>query len=159
MTQSVTEIYKRLRPFIQRQINEAGQGRRSVGAGTEFAVYVPLTTPLTSTAWDGDAYSTVGTSTLIDTSAVFGVPAGVKALSVQIVVKDSAAWGAGEYWLALGPSSGVYYMATVSCYGGDLLGRNNAIVNCDANGDIYYRIGASGAGTLDAWINVLGYWI
>jgi len=36
-------------------------------------------TPLTSTAWDGgDAFSTTA-KTLIDLSAVFGVPAGVKA--------------------------------------------------------------------------------
>jgi len=121
--------------------------------------FVPLTTPLSSTAWDGDAYSTVATSTLIDLSAVFGVPAGVKAVLVSVAVRDSAAWGAGGYGLNLGPSSTYYYANSTTCYGGNLYGRGYGPVPCDANGDLYYRCQASGAGTLDIDLRIWGYWI
>ena len=50
---------------------------------TDFGRPVFLTTPLTSTAWDEDSYSTTA-KTLIDLSEVFGVPAGVKAVMVKI---------------------------------------------------------------------------
>lgn len=47
-----------------------------------------LTTPLTSTSWDGDARSTTA-KTKIDLSAVFGVPAGAKGILVRLVARDS----------------------------------------------------------------------
>jgi hypothetical protein len=127
--------------------------------GYRTYTFVPLDTPLTSTSFDGDAFSTVGTSTLIDLSAVFGVPAGVKAVLADVSIRDSAAWGAGEYRLDLGPSSTYYYAFRAACYGGDLLGRGQGVVPCDANGDVYYRTAASGAGTLDVTVRIWGYWI
>jgi hypothetical protein len=127
--------------------------------GYRAYVFVPLDTPLTSTSFDGDAFSTVGTSTLIDLSAAFGVPAGVKAVLADVAIRDSAAWGAGEYRLDLGPSSTYYYAFRAACYGGDLLGRGQGVVPCDANGDVYYRTEASGAGTLDVTVRIWGYWI
>ena len=33
------------------------------------------------------------------------------------------------------------------------------IVPCDANGDIYYQIAASGTGTMDVNIQIWGYWM
>jgi hypothetical protein len=134
---------------------------RKILTGTPYSAYwfVPLDTPLTSTSFDGDAFSTVGTSTLIDLSAVFGVPAGVKAVLADVSIRDSAAWGAGEYRLDLGPSSTYYYAFRAACYGGDLLGRGQGVVPCDANGDVYYRTAASGAGTLDVTVRIWGYWI
>ena len=127
--------------------------------GYRAYVFVPLDTPLTSTSFDGDAFSTVGTSTLIDLSAVFGVPAGAKAVLADVAIRDSAAWGAGEYRLDLGPSSTYYYAFRAACYGGDLLGRGQGVVPCDANGDVYYQTAASGAGTLDVTVRIWGYWI
>ena len=47
---------------------------------TAFGRPVFLTTPKTSTSWDGDARSTTS-ATKIDTSTVFGIPDGVKRLS------------------------------------------------------------------------------
>ena len=47
-----------------------------------------LTTPLTSTAWDGDAYSTTA-KTKIDLSSVFSAPAGIKAVLVAGTIADS----------------------------------------------------------------------
>jgi len=78
---------------------------KSYKNGTLYAGYafVPLTTPLTSTAWDGNAYSTTA-KTLIDLSAVFGAPAGIKAILAFVVVRDSGS-ATGDTWLILGPTS------------------------------------------------------
>ena len=120
--------------------------------------FYPLTTPLTSTSWDGDAYSSGG-PTLIDTSAVFGAPAGIKAAAVRLTARDSAVFGTGGLYLIIGPSSSYCY--AVSCYpfGGDVHNTAAGIVPCDANGDFYYKIVASGSLTLDAWIEIWGYWL
>ena len=33
------------------------------------------------------------------------------------------------------------------------------ICPCDANGDIYYQIVASGTNTMDCWLEIWGYWL
>lgn len=30
---------------------------------------------------------------------------------------------------------------------------------CDANGDIYYQLTASGSGTMDIYLEIWGYWL
>lgn len=129
--------------------------------GLHIGRFVPLTTPLTSTAWDGDAYSTVGSSTLIDLSAVFGVPANVKAISVTITCRDSGSAAATNLGVQLGPSNTYYYAGDVKCSGiaNDAFASVGPVaVPCNADGDIYYRLAASGAGTLDVWLRIWGYW-
>lgn len=118
--------------------------------------FVPLTTPLTSTSWDGDAYSDVA-ATLIDLSAVFGVPAGVKAVLIRLVCRDSVAWGTGDLYFSVSPAAGTYAVVAQP-YGGDVSSQTTGVCPCDANGDIYYTINASGAGTMDCWIQIWGYW-
>lgn len=119
-----------------------------------------LTTPLTSTAWDGDSFSTTA-KTLIDLSSVFGVPAGVKAVLVRLTARDSGS-SAGYCQLALSPNSTAGSVA-VQCYlqgvANDVYVSANGIVPCDANGDVYYQVVASGSGTLDAFIEIWGYWL
>src|SRR5690606_34758952 len=77
---------------------------------TNYGVFKPLATPLTSTAWDGDAYSTAS-KTLIDLSVVFGAPAGIKAALVNVSMRDSGSAGA-DCLLILSPNntsgSGLY---------------------------------------------------
>jgi hypothetical protein len=126
--------------------------------GVEYPGYsfVPLSAPLTSTAWDGDAYSTTA-ATLLDLSAVFGVPANVKAVAVRLACNDSAAWGTNNLYVSLGPSASYYYALACHAFGGDVRNSVQGIVPCDANGDLYYRILASGAGTLDVFIEIIGY--
>jgi hypothetical protein len=125
----------------------------------EIGRFVPLTTPLTSTAWDGDAYSTTA-KTKIDLSAVFGVPAGVKAVLFSVYLRDSGS-AAGTCDLILSPNntdlSGLY----TACSGvaNDKFVGNGPIVPCDANGDVYYQIRASGVGTMDIYLEVWGYWL
>ena len=115
--------------------------------------------PLTSTSWDGDSYSTTA-KTLIDLSAVFGVPAGVKAVYVKTAIRDSGSAAADcilylscESQNNLGPSTDCKRITN------DVYVRDMLIVPCDANGDIYYQIVASGAGTFDVIMQVWGYYI
>ncbi len=119
-----------------------------------------LTTPLTSTSWDGDAYSTTA-KTKIDLSTVFGVPAGVKAILVRLIARDSGS-SAGHCQLALSPNNTAGSVAVQAYLQGvpnDAYVSVNGIVPCDENGDVYYQIVASGTGTLDAVIEIWGYWL
>ena len=118
-----------------------------------------LTTPLTSTSWDGDSYSTTA-KTLIDLSEVFGVPAGVKGILVRLVARDSGS-SAGYCQLGLSPNSADSVAVQAYLHGvpNDVYVSVNGIVPCDGNGDVYYLIAASGTGTLDAFIEIWGYWL
>lgn len=121
-------------------------------------IFTPLETPLTSTSWDGDSHSTTS-ATVIDLSSVFGAPAGIKAALVRIEARDSAAWGSSGLYIALGPSSSYYYTLTCPVFGGDVSNFVEGIVPCDSNGDIYYRIIASGTNTMDVDMRIFGYFL
>lgn len=126
---------------------------------TDFGRPVFLTTALTSTAWDGDAFSNTS-KTKIDLSSVFSVPAGVKAVLVKVALRDSAS-ASGLYYVQFsGVSSGTNYSLTVEAPPvNDRFGYGQGIVPCDANGDIYYNIIASGSGTMDIYLEIWGYWL
>lgn len=127
---------------------------------TDFGRPVFLTTPLTSTSWDGDSFSTTS-KTKIDLSTVFGVPAGVKAILVRLVARDSGS-SSGICQLGLSPNKtadSVAMQAYLQGVANDVYVSANGIVPCDANGDVYYQITASGTGTLDAFIEIWGYWL
>ena len=116
-----------------------------------------LTAPLTSTDWDGDARSTTA-KTLIDLSALFaGVPAGVKAVLVAGAVRDSGSNGA-DCCMYLSPNNTASQGMAIDCHTiNDRYQRYSFVVPCDANGDIYYQIVASGASTFDAYLEIWGY--
>ena len=122
--------------------------------------WVYLATPLTSTDWDGDARSTTA-KTLIDLSVVFaGIPAGIKAVLVGVTLRDSgSAASTGGCFLILSPNSTANIGQTFRASGlaNDANGGGSAIIPCDSNGDIYFQCNASGAGTLDVWIEIHGY--
>lgn len=127
---------------------------------TAFGRPVFLAAPLTSTAWDGDARSTTA-KTKIDLSVVFGVPAGAKGIFVRLVARDSGS-SAGYCQFALSPNATANSVAAQAYLQGvpnDVYVSVNGVVPCDANGDIYYQIVASGTGTLDAFIEIWGYWL
>jgi len=137
---------------------EIGRLKVLEGGGGGF---VPLTTPLTSTAWDGDAYSTTG-KTLIDLSSVFSAPAGIKAVEVRLQSRDSGSATTSNLLFGISPNDTDLDLAVASFprgkpnnYGDTASG----ICPCDANGDVYYQINASGSGTLDAWIWIYGYYV
>ena len=126
----------------------------------DFGRPVFLTTPLTSTSWDGDAFSTTA-KTLIDLSAVFGVPAGVKAILVRMAARDSASYANSGLYISLSPTNAAGGAAILRPAGivNDVYTDGMFIVPCDANGDVYYQIVASGTGTLDATIQIWGYFL
>jgi len=130
------------------------------GSGNLYGRPVFLTTPKTSTSWDGDAYSTTA-KTKIDLSDVFGVPAGVKAILVRLVARDSGS-SSGYNYIGLSPNNtdgSVAIQAYLQGVPNDVIKTDNGICPCDANGDVYYQITASGTGTLDAWLEIWGYFL
>lgn len=124
---------------------------------TETEAWIYLTAPLTSTSWDGDAKSTAS-KTLLDLSSVFSAPAGIRAILVYVSVNDSGS-AANDTYLVLSPNNtanqGMVFNPERA--GNDYYGRYSAVVPCDANGDIYYQIAASGANTFDVVIQIWGY--
>lgn len=123
--------------------------------------FVPLSDRITSTSWDGDARSTTA-KTLIDLSAVFsGVPAAIKAVLIHVAARDSGS-AAGTPYVLFSPNNTAGAGAFGLKLGGapnDVIWDGQGIVPCDANGDIYYEVAASGASTLDVWLEIWGYWI
>ncbi len=139
--------------------NDARGDARYAPIGRTY--FVPLATGLTSTSWDGDARSTTA-KTLIDLSAVFGVPAGVKAVYVAVSCRDSASASTNNLFVLLSPNNTAGSGQIINRISGqvnDYWQDVNAICCCDPNGDIYYQIAASGAGTMDIYLTILGYWI
>ncbi|MBN1640367.1 MAG: hypothetical protein JXA09_03955 [Anaerolineae bacterium] len=132
----------------------------SVKGGADYEVYAlhPLTSPLTSTSYDGDAFSDTA-KTKIDLSAVFGAPAGIAAGSFALAVRDSGA-AANDTYLILSPNdtadSGPACSPPVC---DDRWGRGSATVPCDSGGDVYLQIAASGANTFDAYVELWGYYL
>jgi hypothetical protein len=127
---------------------------------TNYGVFKPLTTPLTSTAWDGDSFSTTS-KTKIDLSAVFSVPAGVKAVLVAGTIADSGS-ATADCSFRLSPNN----TANQAPLALKIKGVENSysqpysgIVPCDSNGDIYYQIVASGTGTMAIFLQIWGYWV
>lgn len=128
---------------------------------TDFGRPVFLTTPLTSTSWDGDSFSTTA-KTLIDLSEEFGVPAGVKAVLVQLIARDSGSAASTNIFFGISPNNtdaSCPVMAVGRGLPNDTMVYATGVCPCDANGDIYYQIVASGTGTMDCWIRIWGYWL
>lgn len=117
----------------------------------------PLTAPLTSTDWDGDAYGTVG-KTLIDVSTVFGTPPGVRALLCYVAISDVGS-DTADCYLVLSPNdTDLQGMAVCAGATKQQFHRECIVVPTDANGDIYYQSVTSGAGTMSIVLQVWGYW-
>ena len=137
---------------------DAGDG----GILASYGRPVFLTSPLTSTSFDGDSFSTMANAAVIDLSTAFSAPAGIKAALVNLQARDSGSAGsATDLYVALGPSATTTYALGVHLQGvvNDAYGADTGIVPCDANGDVYYKITASGPGAMDVWIRILGYWL
>ena len=110
-----------------------------------------LATPLTSTSWDGDNKGT-GDRATVDLSAVFGVPAGVKAVLMSIQTTGDAA----NDYIRFGPNSGNNFALTCRTTVASQIAHASGIVPCDANGDVYcYTSGT--VESVQVWI--WGYWL
>jgi hypothetical protein len=121
--------------------------------------WVFLQAPLTSGDWDWDAYANAG-PLLIDLSAVFGVPAKVRAVVLQARAYDTVAGPTGVPYFTVGPTNTAYESVTTEPIGSGIIYSNNGVCPCNADGDIYYRtISAGGAATLHCSIEIFGYYI
>jgi hypothetical protein len=107
-----------------------------------------LTTPLTSTSWDGDSKTSANNGT-IDLSAVFGVPAGVTAVLVRLSARSTSVT---DYGL-LGPSSGQPNALVARTQVANIYIDTMGIVPCDGSGDMYF----TASGTVLTIIEIWGY--
>ena len=119
-------------------------------------VILPQASRLISTSWDGDARSTTG-ATAIDMSTVFGTPANIDALWLRVSIRDSGSASAVA-WIrfdnvAPGDDSVVVRTADIN----DRWADQYPVVATNSDGDIYFDCQATGVGTLDVDIIVLGY--
>lgn len=145
--EKVVDRIKRLEREVERlRVKESGK-------------FIALTTPLTSTDWDGDSFSTTA-KTKIDLSAVFGVPAGVKAVLINIGIRDSNSL-IGDPYIVLSPNSTSLsgFMHRIKGLPNDYPYYHQVVVPCNSDGDIYYQIAATGTDTMDVWIEIWGYWL
>lgn len=119
-------------------------------------IWTYLTAPLTHASWTNAHLSTTA-KTLIDLSAVFGVPVGVKAVLVRVVMQDSGA-GSADYSLLLSPNN-----TSASGLGPRCMPANDrwndwsGVIPCNSDGDIYYQVYASGSGSMDVYLEIWGY--
>ncbi len=130
---------------------------RNAAYYTAYA-FVPLTTYLTSTSWDGDMRPTTA-KTLIDLSAVFGVPAGIKAVVLYVGVLDTGSASVDTMMLLSDDNTNLSGVAMSPMPVNSRMCRGVLTVPCDANGDIYYQIVAASGSSFSAHIQVVGYFI
>jgi len=115
--------------------------------------------PLTNTNFNGDSFSDVASWTKIDLSADFSMVPIASAVVLEVSARDSASASTDCYLAIAGGSS-----PTVSQFVGphglanDAWHRSRLIVPCDANGDLWYQIQASGSNTFDLWLRIFGYY-
>lgn len=123
--------------------------------------WIDLNTPLTSTTFDGDLFSTTS-KTKIDLSEAYGVPPGVRAVMVAGAVRDSGSVNSDCYML-LDPSDtadkGAVPIDAPRSGNNHFRRFGGLICTCDAGGDIYYQIKASGSSTFKVYLEIIGYQI
>jgi hypothetical protein len=144
-------------------INYAGDIKPS-RSSTSYtgSVFVPLTTPYTNTSFDGDSFSDVSSNTKIEnTSWSTTIPASATAVLLKVQVRDSGSAGTSGLYFAVNGSSSVSTFTVLA----DPSGKDNddwiyetAVCPCN-NGDLWYRCNASGAGTMEVYLEIWGYWI
>lgn len=113
--------------------------------------------PLTSTSWDGDGYST-GNGT-IDWNAVFGVPTTAKAVVLRVSVRDSGGAGYSISFKAKSTTTEYGFACRTTAAAANKFHDSHGVVPVAADETSYYSIVASGAGTLDVWIWVVGWYV
>jgi hypothetical protein len=120
-----------------------------------------LTSPLTSTSYDGDRFSSQS-PTLLDLSVLFGAPANIKAVLLRAAARDSASAGTNNLYIYLSPtnSGGVAPLVVrPSGLPNDYWIEQMGIVPCTAAGDIYLATAASGSSTLAVRLEIWAYWL
>jgi len=141
----------RVWPLISKLVNIIYTGDLfPVRGGTTYTAYaiVPLTTPLTSTDWDGDAKTTADNGT-IDLSADFGAPANIKGVFATLSITNATA----DVRASLGPDASSKCL-TSRVQVANQYDHNVGFVPCDSNGDIYFSCNADVA---KVHVTIIGY--
>ena len=128
---------------------------------SDRGLFHALTTPLTSTSYDGDLYSTTARA-LVDLSVAFGAPANIKAALVRIACRDSASAATNNLYVLVSPNNTAGSAALIARPSGlpnNFYAEVAGICPCDSNGDVYIQIAASGTNTMTVNIQIWGYWL
>lgn len=133
--------------IVDTSVNTNKKISRETLAGWYF-----LSTPLTSTSWDGDTKG-IGDRAIVDLSTVFGVPAGVKAVLMSIQTQGDAA----NDYIRFGPDSSNNFTLTCRTQVAGQIAHASGIVPCDANGDVYCYTSTTNVEGVQVWI--WGYWL
>lgn len=124
--------------------------------------FVPLTTPLTHSSFNGDSFSDVGSNTKIEnTSWSSTIPGEAKALLIRCACRDSgSAATAGLHFALHGTSAAADPTLVVRPSGkaNDDFAEQVGFVPC-TDGDLWYQCNASGTTTLDVYLWCFGYCI
>lgn len=117
--------------------------------------FIPLATPATSTAFDGDLYDVDNDEVTVDTSASFGIPAGVKAVLIGVSARCPTIGKA----FRIGPSSLNFYAMELHSQVASGWIDAHGIAPCNADGDIYIQTDAEHGAEFEIWMEISGYWI
>ena len=116
----------------------------------------------TNTDFDGDSFSTVAAHTKIEnTSWSTTIPSDARGLLIRIQAADSGSAGNTNINFRLYATAGAGLAAARVDLDGvpnDSLVNQTVLIPC-TDGDVWYRCTASGAGTMDVWLRVFGYWV
>ncbi len=101
--------------------------------GTAYTGYVvvPLQNALTSTEWDGDAKAA---DAVISLSAVFGAPAGIKAIFARLSFADETV----GVQCGIGPQNGVFALLGTT-QSPDVACSVSGFTPCDGDGNVYFH--------------------
>ena len=137
--------------------------------GTDYTGYIYVPIPgdgRTHSSWNGDAKSDINPGALLNLQAGWSTnfPAGVRAVAVRLIARDSGTFPAQGLFLSVGPTQAYPWAVSVRPLGGDAGAPNGywaeACGNCPTDGnDIYVRVEASGTNTMDCTIEITGYWV
>ena len=121
-----------------------------------------LTTPYTHASFNGDSYSDVAANTIIDNAGwSTTIPATAKALMITCMCRDSGSAATTDLYVAL-YSTAAAATATAairpSSKANDDYEQQGPIIIPCTDGDIWYRVNASGATTMDIWLWCFGWW-
>lgn len=107
----------------------------------------------TAGAWEGKT-GAFGPS-IVDLSATFGYPAGIKSVLARVITRSSTTHPEITNYMTCGTSTSDYGNNSTYSIGSNWFGSNTTWTDCDANGDIAVRINASGTQT--SYLRLYGY--
>jgi hypothetical protein len=120
-----------------------------------------LDEPYTNADFDGDSFSNVAVHTKIEnTSWSTTIPSNARALMIRGDAKDSGSAANTTLYFRIYSTATATLPAFFLRPAGitnDAFTNNSGNVPC-TNGDIWYRVNASGASTMDVYLYVVGYW-